>query len=495
MRSLVFRECTLAEKEMANRALFDQSPSKPVRVAIVVSRLFQFRHLDATVRLLCKLGHEVDIVHPEEPDSIFGDVLRKCLAETPGAKAWPLVVPKNRGWSWLLWPLRELLNYSLYFKPEHPSRWLAGRWQPYLPPVLQSVVRNPIWRMLLVSRPCRALMRLMEAAIPIDPGIARWLQWRRPDVVLASPWLLRHAIEVEYARAAKSLGIPTAAAVGSWDNFTTKGTFHAIPDATFVWNKPLLHEASMLHGVPKERIIITGSPNLERLFEMQPDARDAFCRQVGMSPQQPYFIYICSYDFVIANEAPFVVELARRMRSHPDLQQASLVVRPYPDPTGIWQGFKAERVFLWPPVGEFPTTSQSWQTYYNSIFHAHAMIGINTTGFLDAACLNKPCITILDDRNRDRQLSLGHFHHLLRAGFLQVANSAAESTDMLAAILHGSDPKSTDRARFVKEFIRPLGPRLGASEATAYALQQLALGNSPREIADILVQFARNEIE
>ncbi len=73
-------------------------------------------------------------------------------------------------------------------------------------------------------------MKRIETLVPPDPGITRWLEDYRPDVVVASPFIFPVSKELEYIKAAKALSIPTVGAVLSWDNLTSKGTFHVIPD-------------------------------------------------------------------------------------------------------------------------------------------------------------------------------------------------------------------------------------------------------------------------
>ena len=83
---------------------------------------------------------------------------------------------------------------------------------------------------------------------------------KEPDVVVASPYIFSLSREVEYVKAARSLGIPTVVVVLSWDNLTSKGTFHVLPDLTLVWNSALAEEAASLHDVPKEKLVVTGAP-------------------------------------------------------------------------------------------------------------------------------------------------------------------------------------------------------------------------------------------
>jgi hypothetical protein len=60
-----------------------------------------------------------------------------------------------------------------------------------------------------------------------------------PDVMLVSPTIWpKDPVEADYLHAGRALGIPTIGYVNSWDNLTSKGTVHVLPDVYIVWNEP-----------------------------------------------------------------------------------------------------------------------------------------------------------------------------------------------------------------------------------------------------------------
>ena len=54
--------------------------------------------------------------------------------------------------------------------------------------------------------------------------------------------------------------------VGSWDHLTTKGLIHEVPDRVLVWNEAQKQEAIALHGVPAERVLVTGAQAYDHWF-------------------------------------------------------------------------------------------------------------------------------------------------------------------------------------------------------------------------------------
>ncbi len=90
----------------------------------------------------------------------------------------------------------------------------------------------------------------LEAAVPPDAGIDRFLERLEPDVVVATGTFRHLSSEVDVLKSARRLGIPTAVFVTSWDNLTNKGALKFVPDRVLVWNEAQAREAVELHHVP-----------------------------------------------------------------------------------------------------------------------------------------------------------------------------------------------------------------------------------------------------
>jgi hypothetical protein len=316
----------------------------------------------------------------------------------------------------------------------------------------------------------------MECRIPPDPDILRWLEANRPDVVVSSPYILPRTSEIEYIQAARALKIPTVANVLSWDNLTTKGTFHIIPDATFVWNDALAQEATAFHDVPQNKIFITGAPVFDFWFEMQPSLDfDSFTKKVAIGGHQPYVLYLCSSKYISGDETSFVQEFAAALRDNPHTAHIKIMVRPHPLNAAIWDGFEDQNIAIYPKDPSWVDNTRAKQDYYNSIYHSKAVIGVNTSAFLEAAILDKPCVTISIAQYGFKQSERGHFRHLLNGNFLEVSDSFPEAASVITGILAGNDSKNAQRSKFVRDFIRPHGLDKSASEIIAKAIESAAL--------------------
>ena len=107
-------------------------------------------------------------------------------------------------------------------------------------------------------------------------------------MVIVSPLVDASSDQVDLVRASQAAGIPTVAAIASWDNLTNKGHMRVVPDLVTVWNEQQREEATTLHGVPGSGVAVTGAQLFDRWFERraEPVARGVLRdgRPAGGSP-------------------------------------------------------------------------------------------------------------------------------------------------------------------------------------------------------------------
>jgi hypothetical protein len=338
---------------------------------------------------------------------------------------------------------------------------------------------------LLASQAALAFLKGVEKKIPVEGIIAMELLNEQADVVVDMTNLVFNAADIEYQKTACALKIPLVIAIASWDNLTTKGTFHFVPDLVFVWNQGLAAEVVDLHQIPRERIVLTGAPTFDYLFVAHPElSRQDFCKQAGIDPEVDYVLYLCSSVQVAGDETSFVRDFAENLKNDPATRDTIIMVRPYPMNASIWQNFYADNVVVWPPEGESPDISSAMDNYFHSMFYSRAVVGVNTTAMIEAAVVDKPCVTILTERYQATQTGRGHFHHLLKADFLETAHGFTESSGVIQRILAGEDVKAANRRMFVYEFVRPCGLDRPVASMFARAVKQAAQHKSADEITE-----------
>ena len=110
-------------------------------------------------------------------------------------------------------------------------------------------------------------------------------------------------------------------------------------------------------------------------------------------------------EFVAPNEVEFVPRWLERLRSRGGLlAEAGYLIRPYPDTAQRWVGRRARRAAgarLAARSASRRTTTPHGGNYFDSIYHAAAVVGINTTAQIESAIVGRPVHTVLADEFRD----------------------------------------------------------------------------------------------
>jgi hypothetical protein len=310
-----------------------------------------------------------------------------------------------------------------------------------------------------------------------------------PDVVVVSPYVNFGSREVDFVKAARARGIPTVLAVASWDNLTNKGVAKVQPDYVSVWNRHMAREAMELHGVRSERIWITGSPVFDSWFGRQPSRdRATLCDALGFDPRFPILAYMCSSESIAGPHEDVIVRqwTSAIGRAEQDrLRGANMLVRPHPMNLERWrervaasmehaQSGRPGRAIVWPRKPKHPTTEEGRADFYDTLFHADAIVGLNTSAMIEAAILRKPILTFRGHSAETTQTGNQHFKYLTDNGLVIAADNLDSHVAQLASVL--ADPEQY-RGRcdaFVADFIRPLGITTNASAVLARHLLEAA---------------------
>jgi len=442
------------------------------------------RNFESVLRMLCTRGHRVYLAFQsktkyEQLDPT--DIARQLSEEYPNFSSGDIQLRAD-GWGLLGREVRLGLDYLRYLRPEYDEapklRERARREAP--PYVLERAERgalaNPAGRRLIAT-----WLRTIDRAIPRDTEIDAFLRKARPDVLAVTPLIEPGSPQAEYLRSARGLGIRTAFCVASWDNLTNKGLIHGPVDLVAVWNDAMKREAVELHGVPPERVAVTGAAAFDHWFDWRPRvAREEFCARAGLRADRPYVLYVCSSKFVAPEEVPFIRQWAEQIRQAPSpvLRDAGILVRPHPQNAEQWEqaDLRDLGVAIWPRAGAAPVDGHTRGDYFESMYYSAAVVGINTTAEIEGAILGRPVFTLLAPEFRETQEGTLHFHHLQRVkgGLLHVARTFDEHLAHLESALR--DPRTCDEqsARFVDAFVRPHGRDVAATPKFVEALEALA---------------------
>jgi hypothetical protein len=449
-----------------------------VKVLFWMSHAGFSRNFESLIRVLAARGHEVEVVLDRERPRGAGDDdahLRRLELELTGLRVGPAPPRPATGFATTGGHLRAGLDYLRFLEPAYAAAVKPReRAAAHVPRALVRLAARPALRPAL-----RRALSAAERAIPADDATRAFIDTRSADIVCLTPLIDLGSPQTDVVRAARELGIPSALCVASWDNLTMRGGIHDPPDLVAVWNEAQRAEAVRLHGVAAERTVVVGAGAYDHWFGWQPGSdRDAFCGALGLEPGRAIVLYVGSSGFIAPGEAAFALDWAREVRADPALADVQLLVRPHPlNPPSTREREALEAldgVVVHPPRGANPTDATARQAYFDSIFHSAAVVGVNTSAFLEAAIVGRPIHTVLDARYRATQEGTLHFRHLLPAagGALCAASAFPEHRRRLAAALTaGSKPAARD---FVAAFVRPRGLDRPAGEVLATELERAA---------------------
>jgi hypothetical protein len=274
---------------------------RPLRVCVVLAHSVHVRNVVGSGCLdgLAGRGHELTLV---VPDFARAEVER----ETAGWPAPPRLerLPTT---GWLRNELRLWMRLASYAQRRRYRTYrhkvrerLLGVLQPRV--LLMPPRRQVPWRLgralLLLAFVAAARLRVLEPAarrlearlapVPAATGLIERL---RPDVVFA-PTRVRSDGELELLKAARRAGVPAVAFAATWDALTSKGFFPVPPDWLLVWGDENRAQAIEHHGLPPERIVVTGAPHLDVYGpDTRWEPREAFLARRGIAPDRRVILF------------------------------------------------------------------------------------------------------------------------------------------------------------------------------------------------------------
>ena len=475
----------------------------PKRILFVMRNPVYLRNFESTIALLASRRHRVHVAFEgskarvEDEDAIIADL----AAGYPNV-TWDSAPKGDTRWLRFSRRLRMARNHLRYLEPRYrDATKLRARAARHSPRLMRLFAASPLARSFMVRRQLDRGLAALDAALPVSPKLRSFLRRRPVDLVLVTPLMHFDSHQVDYLRAARSLGIPTGLPVFSWDNLTNKGLMHANPDHVWVWNERQRREAIELHGIEPDRVEVTGSPAYDVWFDREPsEDRAAFCRRLGLPAQRPYLLWLCSSAFIAPEEVTFVRRWIGELRRRGGITgDAAVLVRPHPMNVDEWRSdplADLDAVVVHPREGADPRDDASRREYFDALYHAAAVVGINTSALIESAIAGRAVHTIRAPEFRETQDGTLHFRHLVEAGggLLNVADDFDEHWSQLEHTLLDPAAAAERNATFLREFVRPDGLDAAATprlvEAIERALQPAAEAQKVEPLFDRALEAA-----
>jgi hypothetical protein len=441
------------------------------------------RNFESVLTALAARGHPVTVLLEErkEGDESGLAVIDRLCREHRTLR-YELRPSPPLGWrGGLRLVLEAMQDYLRYFDPPYAdASRLRARAVAFLPAAIERALARAIRAWPRGRHALAAGARWISDALGADPRIRGELKHRQPAALIVTPMIHFRSRQREWVRAAAELRIGSMYCVHSWDNLTNRGLMHAHPDRVVVWNDIQQSQAITLHGASASSVEVTGAWPYDHWFGWSASrSRAQFCRQLGLPAENAMLLYACSSRFIADRERPAVMRWIRALRSSGDqrLATAGVVVRPHPLNGREWSDPSVANlsgVVVFPPGGADPVDEQSRADYFDSIVHADAVVGVNTSALVESAILDRPVFAFPEPDFHFSQGELPHFRLLAgEGGMLNVSASMAEHLAQLGQTLRNASADSGSRRRFVEIFIRPRGAAPSPTDRVVAAVEEL----------------------
>jgi hypothetical protein len=410
----------------------------------------------------------VDALHP-----IPDDLLQRIRCESNGSVTWHRLRPYTG--SRLSMLLRKVLVYAHMYWADTQSMRYNCRRRP-----------GGSWRTRAAERFGRRIGRMASSRSGIGvldaahlrvaerlPEVNRYLEFLeklRPSVILCTN---QRSLDVlPLILAGRSLGIPSAAFIFSWDNLTSKGRIAAPFDHYLVWSEHMSRELRRYYpAISGERVHIVGTPQFAPYADVSLRlSRQEFFGRFGADPERPLICYSGGDAGTCPEDPEHVRVLLDLVRSGSITGRPQILVRPAPvDDAKRYAKVVAdfpEMIFAVPAWTR--TSAQEWagtiplpadvEFLANLTQHADLNINVASTMTLDFALRDRPVVNIAFDVTDpppfgrplwDYYYRFEHYRPVVELGAARFARSPSELADHVNAYLANPQLDRENRRRLV----------------------------------------------
>ncbi len=288
--------------------------------------------------------------------------------------------------------------------------------------------------------------------LPRHPTVERWMDaWHfstrrhvpsalvgrlateRPALVLSN---LQMQSAVPFLVAARRLGLTQVGNVASWDHTVGKGVISPRLDRYLVQNARMRADLVRYHGVPDERIVVTGWPQSDVFARRRPRAAyEDVLRSYGLDPERPVVLVMGNTPTNTPHEARFFERLVAWWRSSGADRRFSLLFRPHPRDRE-WRTRFASALDLPGAAVQEPSFTDI-DVLATLLQHGDCVVTNAGTILLDALVNDRPAVCVLYDEGGGPPAESWAAKSVIGEHYRDVAASGAyhraESFDEVAA--------------------------------------------------------------
>ena len=227
--------------------------------------------------------------------------------------------------------------------------------------------------------------------------LLRRLKAELPVIVLSN---LQMQSAVPFLVAGRRLGLTLVGNVASWDHTVGKGVIYPGLDRYLVQNERMREDLVGYHGVPFERIVVTGWPQSDVFHAPRPrEAFEAILRGYGLDPTRPLVMVMGNTPTNTPHEERFFARLVAWWRESGADARFSLLFRPHPRDSRWRERFAAAEGVEGAAVQEPSFTDL--ETLATLLQHAACVVTNAGTILLDSLVNDRPVVCVLYDEGDD----------------------------------------------------------------------------------------------
>lgn len=267
--------------------------------------------------------------------------------------------------------------------------------------------------------------------------------------------------DIDVMREAKARRIFTLGMVRSWDNITSKGLNHLIPDKLVVNTEKIKDEAVRYNDVRSDDVVVVGVPHYDRYVQDRRISKTELLKSLNLDPKKKTIFFAPPSD-IYSEHNPVSVQIIKALSDHfPDCQ---FLLRLYIVGKADLGDIKAipNRIAIDDPgsredfVDVDLTAGDSHLA--DLLYHSDVVVAFASTLAIDAVVFNKPVVFIgFDGDQRPYWQSLRRFYDydhqrdVLKTGGIKLAKNMEELLQYVQNYLADPSLDGAGRKKIIEE--------------------------------------------
>lgn len=262
------------------------------------------------------------------------------------------------------------------------------------------------------------------------------------DFIFVQHENLRYSIDHDIVNYCQKNNLSVFSLNYSWDSLFNKGLLHSKSDVFFCWNEDQKNILIKRHLIDPHKILIVGSLFFERWNDLISDE---------IIIKRKKIIYAGSSQNIIKNEIEIILSILKIISKINSVNNLDLqfIFRPHPATNHIYKQYDLINKYI-----EYSTIANDGinVNHENPLKDALCVIGVNTSLFLDALCLDVPIASTIissSESNINRENTL-HFNLLLKNDIIKMLDSENEIKSFILNCLEEKVSNLTNKEKIKK---------------------------------------------